>query len=146
MSQEKTLDNTESIKRDIKELEIEQDTKKQPDETTSKNKSSSRPSRSSSSSRSKSKSSKNKTDSADTDLGHSATAPKDAGEPHQTTLTNIQAKLSDPKIQEEIVINMADLVAQFSRRKLTVPEQKELRDLFQDTVIPQILKIKKKIA
>ena len=139
MSQDKTLDNTEISKTDIKELEKGQDNKL--DNTSSSSNSTTKKSHS----KSKSKKSHGGSHSADKSLGHTATVPKDAGNPQLTTLSNIQGKLADPRIQEEIVVNIADLLAQFSKRKLTVPEQADLRNIIQKSVLPQVFKIKTKL-
>lgn len=83
----------------------------------------------------------------DKDLSHKTkgTIPKDAGNPHLTTLLNIKNKLSEPKNREEFVNNVADLLAQFSTRKLTAPEKEALRNLVDEDLLNEVFKMKKQI-
>jgi len=127
MSQEKTLDNTQISNKDIKELEDKNDTKLDNTNTNTATK---------------------KT----TSTRKKSTAPKaakgaqvaiDAANPHETTLTNIKSHLADPKIREEFIVNVADMLAGFSRRGLSVDEQKALREMVDDDLVSKVFKIQK---
>jgi len=129
MSQDKTLDNTEISNKDAKELVQDNDTKL--DSTaTKKRSSSSRPKRKASSA---------------SKLSEGAVVPIDSGSPYQTTLLNIKNALSEPKNREEFIVNVADLLAQFSRRGLTVQEQKDLRTMVEDDLVTKVFKVQKQL-
>jgi hypothetical protein len=141
MSEDKKLDNTEISDKDVKELETgKKDTKldESPAAATSTTKK-----KSSSSRKSKSKKDTSYTDVSDQSAAHEATVPKDAGNVHETSLKNIKGKLSDPKIQQEFVINVADLIGQYSRRKLTQTEVHILQDVVSRNLLQKVFQIQK---
>jgi hypothetical protein len=128
MSQEKTLDNTQISNKDIKELEDKKDTKLDNTNTsTTTNK--------------KTTASTKKAPKA----AKGAQVPIDSANPHQTTLTNIKSHLAEPKIREEFIVNVADMLAGYSRRGLTVDEQKALREMIDDDLVSKVFKIQKQL-
>lgn len=133
------LDNTDISKKDIEELKSDTNNNKK-DEDDSLDKTA----KSESAAKKKVKKGKSKAiDKSDSSSGHQATIPKDAGNVHATSLANIQGKLSDPKIQQEFVINVADLIGQFSKRKLTQPEVHQLQQVVETNLLQKIFKINK---
>jgi hypothetical protein len=150
MSSDKTLDNTEISSKDAKEMQIGgADTKLDKTSATAGKKSSS----SSRSSRSRSKSNQNKSpkdqnssDVSDSSTSHEATVPKDAKNPAQSSVDNIKGKLSDPKIQQEFIINVADLLQQYSRRKLTQDEVHDLQEIVDKNLLQKVFKIGKQLT
>jgi hypothetical protein len=135
----KKLDNTEISDKDVKELETGKDTKLDESPSSTKKKSSS----SRSNKNNKSKKDTSYTDVSDQSAAHEATVPKDAGNVHETSLRNIKGKLSDPKIQQEFVINVADLIGQYSRRKLTQTEVHILQDVVSRNLLQKVFQIQK---
>ncbi len=152
MSSDKTLDNTEISSKDAKEMQIGgADTKLDKTSATAGKKSSS----SSRSSRSRSKSNQNKSpkdqnnnssDVSDSSTSHEATVPKDAKNPAQSSVDNIKGKLADPKIQQEFIINVADLLQQYSRRKLTQDEVHDLQEIVDKNLLQKVFKIGKQLT
>jgi hypothetical protein len=127
MSQEKTLDNTQISNKDIKELEDKKDTKL--DNTSTEKKTTS---------------TNNKKKSAPK-AAKGAQVPIDSANPHQTTLTNIKSHLAEPKIREEFIVNVADMLAGYSRRGLSIDEQKALREMIDDELVSKVFKIQKQL-
>lgn len=145
--QDKTLDNTQISKTDIKELEKGQDNKL--DNTSSSSSTSTTkksPSRKKSSG-SKSKKDNSYTDSSDKALGVQAQKPIDAtGNVKQTTLDNIQSALTDPAMKKDFLGNVADLLCQYQRRKLTDEEFKALENMVEDGLVSKVFRVKKALA
>jgi len=139
MSQDKTLDNTEISNKDVKELETNKDNKL--DNTTTKPKSTSR----SKSSRSKSKQPKDSIsyDASDQSVADQATIPEDPTNPSASNLANIKNKLTDPKIQQDFVDNIADLLSEYTRAKLTDNEKNTLKRAVETNLLQKVFKIQK---
>ena len=140
MSADKKLDNTEISKQDVKELEDNKDNKL--DETPKKSTNTKRKSGGSRSKKAKDLPG-GSTDVSDSSPAHQASIPKDAANVHSTSLANIKGKLSDPKIQQEFVINVADLIGQYSKRKLTQDEVHVIQNVVDTNLLQKVFKISK---
>lgn len=126
-SNDTKLDNTVISSKDIKELEEGKDNKIDKTSTTT----TSEPKKKSHS-KGKSKKTSSNTASADKSLSHiDKVAP--------ATLDNIQYNLSNPKIQSEIILNIADLVGQYKGSKLNKDELESLKNTVENTLIKKLL-------
>lgn len=135
--QDKTLDNTQISNKDIKELEKGQDNKL---DNTSSSSTSTKKSN-------KSKKTGSGTNRSDKAPGVQAQKPIDAtGNVKQTTLDNIQSALTDPAMKKDFLGNVADLLCQYQRRKLTDEEFQALENMVEDGLVSKVFRVKKTLA
>lgn len=135
----KTLENTEISKEDEKELKSTGDTNLDETSSSTKKKSSSRKSNKSKSKKSSSSSNSTSNKSAFEQAAHD---PTGGTNPALTKVVNIQRKLSNPKVQHEFIVNVADIIGEYAGRKLNGDEKAQLEDLVKRKIVGEVLQIK----